>query len=70
MAGELKQFVLYKDTAGEFRWTLYAANARKIADGSEGYKNHADCLAGIRLVVNAIPGIQVYDKTKDQWYNA
>ena len=41
---------VYKDTAGYWRWTYYAANNKKIADGSEGYVNKADCLHGIALV--------------------
>ncbi len=41
---------LYKDTAGYWRWTLIAANNRKIADSGEGYYNKADALAGIQLV--------------------
>lgn len=41
---------LYKDTAGQWRWTLYAANYRKIANSGEGYFNKVDCLAAINLV--------------------
>ena len=70
MTGHPKQFVLYQDQGGEYRWTLYAGNSRKIADSGEGYSSHARCLAGIRLVVNAVPGIQINDKTKGQWYDA
>lgn len=44
------QFKLYKDSAGFWRWTLYASNNRKIADSAEGYHNKSDCLAGIDLV--------------------
>ena len=40
---------LYKDTAGYWRWRLYAANNRKIADSGEGYWNKADCQHGIDL---------------------
>ena len=43
-------FWIYKDAANYWRWTLYAANNRKIADGSEGYFNRADCEAGVSLV--------------------
>lgn len=43
-------FYIYKDARGEWRWYLYAANNKKIADSAEGYKNKTDCLAGIRLV--------------------
>jgi uncharacterized protein YegP (UPF0339 family) len=37
----------------QWRWTLYAANHRKIADSGEGYHNKADALAGISLVKGA-----------------
>lgn len=43
-------FVLYKDTANQWRWTLFASNSKKIANSGEGYWNKADCQAGINLV--------------------
>ncbi|WP_349367698.1 DUF1508 domain-containing protein [Salinarimonas sp.] len=43
-------YKVYKDAANEWRWTLYAANYRKIANSGEGYTNKADCLAAIELV--------------------
>ncbi|WP_081431712.1 YegP family protein [Nitrobacter winogradskyi] len=43
-------FHLDKDIAGQWRWTLYATNHRKIADSGEGYWNKSDCLHGIDLV--------------------
>jgi uncharacterized protein YegP (UPF0339 family) len=43
-------FYIYKDAASEWRWFLYAANNKKLADSGEGYKNKADCLAAIGLV--------------------
>lgn len=43
-------FYIYKDRAGEWRWFLFSANNKKIADSAEGYHNKADCLAGIDLV--------------------
>ncbi|MBO9718427.1 MAG: DUF1508 domain-containing protein [Pseudoxanthomonas sp.] len=46
-------FKLYKDTAGYWRWTLYAANHRKVADSSEGYYNKADAQGGVNLVKSA-----------------
>jgi uncharacterized protein YegP (UPF0339 family) len=48
--GNTMYFRLYKDTSGYWRWTLYAANGRKIADSGEGYINKSDCQAGIDLV--------------------
>jgi uncharacterized protein len=47
------KFYIYKDTAGEWRWYLNAANNRKIADSGEGYNNKQDCLDGIDLVKSA-----------------
>jgi uncharacterized protein YegP (UPF0339 family) len=43
-------FVLYQDTVNQWRWTLYASNHKKIADGSEGYWNKSDAVNGINLV--------------------
>ena len=43
-------FHLYVDINGQYRWTLYAANNRKIANAGEGYHNRADCIAAINLV--------------------
>ena len=43
-------YYMYKDTAGQWRWYLKAANGRKIADSGEGYHNKSDCEAAINLV--------------------
>ncbi|MBN8691184.1 MAG: DUF1508 domain-containing protein [Armatimonadetes bacterium] len=43
-------YYIYKDTNSEWRWTLYAANNRKIANSGEGYQNKQDCLSAITLV--------------------
>jgi len=43
-------YLLYKDVSGFWRWTLYAANNRKIANSGEGYHNRSDALAAINLV--------------------
>jgi len=44
------QYVMYKDNANQWRWTLLAANNRKIADSGESYHNEQDCLHAINLV--------------------
>lgn len=41
---------IYKDSAGQWRWRLYANNNRVVADSAESYHNKQDCLAGINLV--------------------
>lgn len=43
-------YYIYKDTEGYWRWTLEAANRRKLADSGEGYHNEKDCLTAISLV--------------------
>ena len=43
-------FIVYKDAVRQWRWTLYAANNRKIANSGEGYHNKSDALAAINLV--------------------
>ncbi|PJG51178.1 DUF1508 domain-containing protein [Bradyrhizobium forestalis] len=44
-------FYLYRDRALQWRWTLYAANHKKIADSGESYHNKADAQHGIYLVM-------------------
>lgn len=41
---------IYKDATGYWRWTLYAANNRKIANSGESYHNKADAASAIKLV--------------------
>lgn len=43
-------YEVYKDTAGEWRWRLRAANNKIIANSGEGYANRTDCLSAIDLV--------------------
>lgn len=43
-------YYIYKDSVGQWRWYLMAANNRKIADSAESYWNKNDCLAAIKLV--------------------
>lgn len=44
------RYETYIDAASEWRWRLWAANNRIIADSGEGYARKQDCLAGIALV--------------------
>ena len=43
-------FHVYKDKAGEWRWSLKAANGRVIADSGEGYRDRGGCIHSIELV--------------------
>ena len=46
----LMEYHTYKDTNGQWRWRLLAANNRIIANSGEGYYNESDCLHAINLV--------------------
>lgn len=43
-------YVAYKDADNHWRWTLWAANNRKIANSGEWFHNKQDCLYSIDLV--------------------
>jgi uncharacterized protein YegP (UPF0339 family) len=43
-------YEVYKDTAGQWRWRLKAANGKIVASSGEGYANKADCIHAIELV--------------------
>jgi uncharacterized protein YegP (UPF0339 family) len=45
---------LYRDARREYRWSLHAANNKKIADSGEGYRNKADCLHAMNLIAGAL----------------
>lgn len=67
MADTPKQFVLYKDNAGEFRWRLFATNGKVIADSGEGYKNRVDCVAGARSVASTASNAGIWDGDNQRW---
>ena len=50
MSRPYPSFLIYLDTANEFRWRYQASNTKTVADSGEGYKNLADCEHGIALV--------------------
>ncbi len=41
---------IYKDKAGEWRWTVTSPNGRKLAESGEGYANKADCVEALERV--------------------
>jgi uncharacterized protein YegP (UPF0339 family) len=43
-------FIVYQDAGGGWRWTLYAANNRKIADSGEAYVEKSGAYWGLGLV--------------------
>ncbi len=53
-------FYVYLDQQREWRWRLYAANNRIIANGGEGYHNKQDCIDAINLVASKTSGIPIH----------
>jgi uncharacterized protein YegP (UPF0339 family) len=62
METEAMHFSLYRDLANQWRWTLYAANHRKIADSGEAYLNKADAQHGISLVQSTNALTPIYER--------
>ncbi len=62
-----RQFVVYRDQAGEWRWKLFAENSKIIADSSEGYRNKADAIIGARLVSSISSGAQIWNYDDQRW---
>jgi len=61
--GSPREFEIYKDASGEFRWRLRAKNGRIIANSGDGYKNRADAEHAIGLVKNATSETTIEDLT-------
>lgn len=56
-------FQMYKDSAGEFRWRLRAANHRTVADSGEGYSSKASCERAIANFKANVSSARVDDET-------
>jgi uncharacterized protein YegP (UPF0339 family) len=62
------KFKIYKDEKGEYRWTLYAVNNKKLADSAEGYKQKKDCLNGMTKVMSTTSETPIKDVTQTRSY--
>ena len=58
MAG-VAYFVVFRDSAREYRWRFVATNGETLAVSSEGYKTEADCRHAIALVKGDAPDAPV-----------
>jgi uncharacterized protein YegP (UPF0339 family) len=52
-------FYVFKGKDGQWYWRFYALNNQIVAIGGEGYKNKADCVAGLNLVAAHSPGATI-----------
>ena len=48
-------FLIYVNTASQFRWRFQIANHKITADSAEGYHNFADCLIGAQMLQSPYP---------------
>lgn len=58
------RFEIYKDRSGEWRWSLKAANNKRIGNSGEGYKNLGDLVSILeeikhQLVLNRVQTINM-----------
>ncbi|WP_425374044.1 YegP family protein [Microvirga calopogonii] len=56
---------MYLDARGQWRWTLYAPNHKKLANSGEGYAVKDDCRHAIRLVASSSTA-KVFQRRADQ----
>jgi len=57
-------FVVYEDSAGQFRWRLRHDNGNIIADGGEGYASRQKAEQGVDSVKENAAGAYVVDETR------
>lgn len=50
-----EQVIVYKDTAGFWRWRFVAANAKIMADSGQGYRRRIDAVRGAIQVTGFHP---------------
>jgi uncharacterized protein YegP (UPF0339 family) len=56
----------YRDTAGDWRWRVYATNGRIVGDSAEGYRRVADAEKGfnaLRAAMAVLPPVAVEKPT-------
>ena len=58
----MRNFTIYQDKVGEWRWRLKGNNCEIIADSSKGYKSRADCERGMQLVRDLAPTAPVEEE--------
>lgn len=52
-------FEIFRDSRGDWRWRLYAANNRIVADGGEGYASRYNVKRAINAFVDEIRAMEL-----------
>jgi uncharacterized protein YegP (UPF0339 family) len=60
------RFEVYLDQKREFRWRLWSANNKIIADCGEGYQHKQHCIEAITLIMQGVSTSPVLDSTSGQ----
>ncbi|MEO8251508.1 MAG: YegP family protein [Chloroflexota bacterium] len=55
-------FIVYQDKASGYRWTLFAANNKKIADSGEAYVTRSNAREAAELVKRLAPTATIRDQ--------
>ncbi|MBL8297522.1 MAG: DUF1508 domain-containing protein [Rhodanobacteraceae bacterium] len=70
MANTETPFVLFRDSRGEWRWTLYSASRTRIADSAESYLKKEDVVRAIDQVCTVVSGSPaIWDPEVGNWIN-
>lgn len=56
-------FELYKDRIGQYRWRLFSANWKIVADSGEGYSSKQNAIDAINLIKQYVSMAKVTDST-------
>jgi uncharacterized protein YegP (UPF0339 family) len=60
------RFHIYQDQAGQYRWSLIAANNEKVA-ASEAYVSKNGAILSARRVKQLAAGALIWDSISQQW---
>jgi uncharacterized protein YegP (UPF0339 family) len=55
-------FLVYRDNAGGYRWTLFAANNLKVADSGEAYVSRSNAREAAERVKRLAPSAPIKDQ--------
>lgn len=50
---------LFRDRQGKWRWTMTAANGRKVATSGEGYTRRTDCFRMYQKIIRAFSALNL-----------
>lgn len=67
MPGRLRKFVIYRDDAGAWRWTLFAPDHQRLAESSGSFPGKETCIQHVRDVPVVAFGARIWNEDVQQW---